>query len=543
MDTIADQPTPSANTIYRSPFPDVDIPVVSLPEFVLGRAAAHGDKPALIDGPSGRTLSYPQLRAMVTRAAAGLAARGFTKGDVLAILSPNLPEYAVAFLAATSLGGVVTTANPLSTADELRRQLLDADADLLLTVPPFVDIARQAMRGTAVRELFVFGEAEHATPFAALLAEDTPAPAVTIDPDDLAVLPYSSGTTGLPKGAMLSHRNVVANLVQFEALEAHASLPPLTRDDVLLGLLPFFHAFGMVMIMARGLSAGATIVTMPRFDLEQFLDTLERHRVTSLPVVPPIIQALAKHPLIDRYELSSLRIVGSGAAPLSGDLARMAADRIDCDVVQGYGMTELSGPSHATPDDRDQIDPTSVGPPIPSTECRLVDIATGEDVAVGEPGELLVRGPQVMRGYRNNPDATATTIDDDGWLHTGDIATVDDRGYFTIVDRAKELIKYKGLQVAPAELEAVLLTHDRVAAAAVIGTPDAEAGEVPKAYVVARGELDPEKLLAFVAERVAPHKKVHAVEFVDHIPTSPSGKILRRQLIEQDRAAAASARE
>lgn len=301
-------------------------------------------------------------------------------------------------------------------------------------------------------------------------------------------------------------------------------------------MLPFFHIYGMAFIMTASLYVGATVVTMPRFELEQFLDLIDRYGVTFLHAVPPIVQALAKHPAVERHDLSSLRRVACGAAPLGGDVARAAADRVGCDVGQGYGMTELGGGSHISPDDPDSMDWSSVGPPMPSTECRLVNVDTGVDVEPGEPGELLGRGPQVMRGYLNNPEATAATIDAGGWLHTGDIATVDERGYFTIVDRAKELIKYKGLQIAPAELEAVLLTHEQVAAAAVVGTPHPEAGEVPKAFVVGRGELDPEQLMAFVAERVAPHKKVRAIDFVDRIPTSPSGKILRRELLEQDRA-------
>lgn len=523
--------------IHRSPFPDVEVPAVSLPAFVLADVEQRRDKPALIDGPTGRTLTYGQLAGAVARVASGLAGRGLCKGDVLAIVSPNLPEFAIAFLAVTSLGGVVTTANPLYTADELHFQLVGAGATMVLTVPPLVDTARQATRQTAVREIIVFGEAEGATPFAALLADGVSADPASIDPAaDLAVLPYSSGTTGLPKGVMLTHRNLVANMAQLDGLSPHKAVV-IGADDVVLGLLPFFHIYGMTVIMAYGLHKGVTIVTMPRFDLEQFLGLIERYRVTYVNVVPPIVQALAKHPAVDNHDLSSLREVGSGAAPLGGEVARMAADRVGCGVVQGYGMTELSAVSHANPDDHDQLDPSSVGPPIPSTECRVVDVESGEDVDLGEPGELLVRGPQVMQGFLSSPDATAAAIDDDGWLRTGDIAIVDDRGYFTIIDRVKELIKVKGYQVAPAELEALLLTHDGVADAAVVGRPDEEAGEVPVAFVVATPRLDPDELLAFVAERVAPYKRVRAVELVEQIPKSPSGKILRRLLIDRDRAA------
>jgi acyl-CoA synthetase (AMP-forming)/AMP-acid ligase II len=516
-DTAEVRPPEGRVVIHRSPFPDVEVPATSLPALVLRDVEAHADKPALIDGPSGRTLTYAQLAGAVARTASGLSARGFAKGDVLALSSPNLPEFAVVFLAVTSLGGVVTTANPLSTADELRRQLVDSGARLLVTVPPLVDVARQAIDGTVVRELVVFGEADRATPFAALLADQVSVDPAPIDPAvDLAVLPYSSGTTGVSKGVMLTHRNLVANLAQLDAMAPYAAVP-VRGDDVVLGLLPFFHIYGMVVIMGYALLKGATVVTMPRFDLEEFLELIQSRGITYVNVVPPIVQAMAKHPAVDGYDLGSLRALASGAAPLSAEIAGMAAERIGCAVMQGYGMTELSPVSHTNPDPPDRIDRGSVGPPIPSTECRIVDVDTGADVAVGEKGELLVRGPQVMTGYLNADDATAAAIDDDGWLRTGDIATVDERGYFTIVDRVKELIKYKGFQVAPAELEALLLTHEQVVDAAVVGSPD--------------------ELMGFVADRVAPHKRIRRVELVEQIPKSASGKILRRQLIEAERGA------
>jgi acyl-CoA synthetase (AMP-forming)/AMP-acid ligase II len=293
----------------------------------------------------------------------------------------------------------------------------------------------------------------------------------------------------------------------------------------------------MTVIMNQGLRAGATIVTMPRFDLEQFLDLIERHRVTRAYVVPPIALALGKHPAVEGRDLSSLRTIMSGAAPLGGDLAEQVAARVVTKVIQGYGLTETSPVTHLIRPDGENR-PGSIGPPLPNTECRVVDPESGEDVAAGERGELWIRGPQVMRGYLNNPAATEATIDADGWLHTGDIATSDADGYFRIVDRLKELIKYKGFQVAPAELEALIATHPAVADVAVVGVPDEEAGELPKAYVVpADGGIDPDELIAFVAERVAPQKRIRLVEVTDEIPKSPSGKILRRVLIERERAA------
>lgn len=522
--------------IYQSPFPDVSIPEMSLTDVVLHQAASLGDKAALVDGLSGRTLSYAQLAKGVLQVASSLAKQGFSKGDVLAIYSPNLPEYALAFLAVARLGGIITTVNPLYTPYELHHQLKDAGASYLLTIPQFLDNAKKAAEGLAIKDFFVFGEAEGARAFATLLQGDGKLADISINPkEDLVVLPYSSGTTGLPKGVMLSHYNLVANIRQIEGAQK-VSPHIVGKNDVLLGLLPFYHIYGMVVIMHYALYVGATVVTMPRFEMESFLNIIQNHKISYAHLVPPIILGLAKHPLVDSYDLSSLRTIFSGAAPLGGDVAAACAKRLQCDVAQGYGMTELSPVSHLNPDPAERIDMSLVGPAIPNTECRLVDPATGKDVPIGQAGELWIRGPQMMKGYLNNPTATANTIDAEGWLHTGDIATVDAKGYFAVIDRVKELIKYKGLQVAPAELEAVLLTHPSIADAAVIGSPDEEAGEIPKAFIVKKSEVSSQEIMDFVAERVAPYKKIRLLEFVEQIPKSASGKILRRLLLDQERA-------
>jgi acyl-CoA synthetase (AMP-forming)/AMP-acid ligase II len=521
--------------MLRSPIPDVEIPDVPLTDFVLGRAGGLGEKPALIDGPSGRTITYAQLAESVRAVAAGLAERGFGKGDVFAHYAPNLPEYAVAFHAVATVGGVNTTANPALTADELTRQLRDCGARLLVTVPDQLEKAAVAAQAAGVREVFVYGEADDATSFASLLQGAGEPPEVAIDPaNDLVALPYSSGTTGLPKGVMLTHRNLVANMCQFTGL-FHTS-----ESDRSIAVLPFFHIYGLVVIMNVVLERGATIVTMPRFELAEFLRVIQDYRITRAAVVPPIVLALAKHPLVEEFDLSSLEFMGSGAAPLSAELEVACGERLGCRMQQGYGLTETSPVTHTVPEDLAGQMPGSIGPPLPNTECRIVDVASGEDVPDGERGELLIRGPQVMKGYLNNPQETALAIDPDAWLHTGDIATVDEHGTVRIVDRVKELIKYKGYQVAPAELEALLLTHRAIADAAVIGIPDEQAGEIPKAFVVPSATLTPEEVTAFVAERVAPYKKVRAVELIDEIPKSPSGKVLRRVLIDRERAAAPS---
>jgi acyl-CoA synthetase (AMP-forming)/AMP-acid ligase II len=517
--------------IQTGPEPGIEVPETDVSSFVLGEASERRGRDALVDGPSGRTISYGSLADRVRGLAAGLAARGIGKGDVVAIYMPNLPEYALVFHGVCSAGAVNTTVNPLYTAGELAFQLRDSGAGMLVTVPAFLDTAREAAGEVGGIELVVVGEAEGATPLAELVETVAEPPKVELDPDrDLAVLPYSSGTTGLPKGVMLTHRNIVANI---EQANARIGLGP---GDVVIGSLPFFHIFGMTVIMNMGLRNGAEVVTMPRFDLEQFLELIERHRATHLFIVPPIALALAKHPAVEGRDLSSLRVVNSGAAPLGAELVEQVSERIGAVVMQGYGLTETSPVTHCNPIDPERVKPGTIGPPLPGTECRLVDPESGEELGAGERGELWVRGPQVMSGYLNNPEATSATIDADGWLHTGDVAVFDEDGYFQIVDRLKELIKYKGFQVPPAELEAVLIGHSAVADAAVIGVPDEEAGELPKAFVVAKDETSDEELLSYVAERVSPQKRIRLIERVDEIPKSPSGKILRRVLAEREAA-------
>ncbi len=516
--------------IFKSPYPDVAIPEMALTPFVLQHAQQLADKPALIDGPSGRALTYGQLAGAIQKVAAGLAERGFNKGDVFAIYSPNLPEYAIAFHGVALAGGVNTTINPLYTVGELAFQLNDAGAKYLLTIPQFLDKALEAADESGVEEVFVLGEADGATPFAELLAADDGSPQIDINPrQDLVVLPYSSGTTGYPKGVMLTHHNLVANCCQIE------STGIINRSDRVLAILPFFHIYGMEVVLNHALQMGATVVTMPRFDLEQFLQLMQNHQITYAPLVPPIVLALAKHPLVDQYDLSKLEMITCGAAPLSEDLAAACSNRLGCLLGQGYGLTETSPVTHVNPRDPAKIRWAAAGLIVPNTECQVVDIETGQPVGPNENGEIWVRGPQVMQGYLNNPDATAACIDSNGWFHTGDLGHADEDGYFYIVDRLKELIKYKGMQVAPAELEGVLLSNPAISDAAVIPSPDEEAGEVPKAFVVLKGDITPDEIMSFVAERVAPHKKIRRVEIVEQIPKSASGKILRRVLVAQER--------
>jgi acyl-CoA synthetase (AMP-forming)/AMP-acid ligase II len=525
-----------------SPYPDVEIPNLSVPEFVLAAGRERPDAPALIDGLKGDVITHGQLAAYVDRVAANLHARGLRKGDVVAVFCPNTPWYPVVFHGIAAAGCVMSPINSLYTPHEIAFQLKDSGAKILITISLFLDRAKEAAEQSPVDEIVVLDGAEgHATLFD-LLGADAPSVTVDIDPaEDLVTLPYSSGTTGLPKGVMLTHRNLVANVAQTRPLI------DLQDDEKIIAVLPFFHIYGLTVLMNQGLQWGATVVTLPRFDLEDFLRTIQDHKITRAFVAPPILVALAKHPIIDQYDLSSLRSILSGAAPLDEQLANAVEQRLrkgadtGVTVAQGYGMTELSPVSHTTPDEGHEppgaegheVPKGSVGYAIPNTECRLVDPGTGKDAAEGERGELWIRGPQVMKGYLNNEAATNETIDSDGWLHTGDVAIVDDHGIYTVVDRVKELIKYKGYQVAPAELEAVLLGHPEIADAAVIGVPEKESGEeLPKAFVVRApgSELTEEAVMAYMAEKVAPHKKIRFVEFIDTVPKSAAGKILRKDL-------------
>jgi acyl-CoA synthetase (AMP-forming)/AMP-acid ligase II len=345
----------------------------------------------------------------------------------------------------------------------------------------------------------------------------------------VAIILASSGTTGTPKGVLLTHTNLVAMAAQTQATDEIA------EDDVLPAHLPFFHAFGVLVTLTTALAAGATNVVLPRYELGAFLQLIQQYRVTRACVAPPILVQLAKDPIVENFDISSLISVMSGAAPLSADLEEAVTKRIGCRVKQGYGMTEIV-PTHILPYHAPSSKQGSVGVCVANTETRVVDQDTGLNLGPRQPGELWHRGPQAMKGYLDQPEATAATKDSDGWIHSGDLGYADEDGYFYIVDRLKEMIKYKGHQVAPAELEALLLTHPAVADVAVIRSPDEDAGEVPKAFIVLRSPATADELMAFVSERVAPYKKVRRVEFVDEIPKSANGKILRRVLVERDLA-------
>ncbi|MEU6625058.1 AMP-binding protein [Streptomyces litmocidini] len=515
------------------------VPTLSLPihDAVLGDAAAYGDAPALVDGAGELTLTYGQVDAFHRRVAAGLAEAGVRKGDVLALHSPNTVLFPVAFYAATRAGASVTTVHPLATPEEFAKQLRDSSARWIVTVSPLLASARAAAAlAGGIEEILVCDRAPEGEGVRSLqdfLASTAPVPEIAVDPDeDVAVLPYSSGTTGVPKGVMLTHTSIATNLAQLEPLI------PMGPGDRILAVLPFFHIYGLTALMNAPLRRGATVVVLPRFELDGFLGAIQKHRINGLYVAPPIVLALAKHPAVADHDLSSLEYIVSAAAPLDAALAEACSTRLGLPPVrQAYGMTELSPGTHVTPLDAAAPPPGTVGRLLPSTEMRILSLDDpAKDAAPGEEGEIAIRGPQVMKGYLGRPDATAAMIDADGWVHTGDIGRVDADGWLFVVDRVKELIKYKGFQVAPAELEALLLTHEGVADAAVIGVTDPDGTEIPKAFVVRQPTapgLTADEVVAYVAARVSPYKKVRAVEFVDTVPRAASGKILRRQLRER----------
>ena len=512
------------NIIHASPLPDVDIPAVTITQHVLRRAAELGDQVAIRDAAGSSSYTYDQLSQAIHALAGGLAARGMGPGKVVGLMAPNIPEYAIVFHGVAVTGGAVTTINPTYGPGEVNHQLKDAGATILFTIAMFAETALKAAEGTNVSEVVVIGDAVSGTTamtdlFAAPIAQ------VPVDVNkDTVVLPYSSGTTGLPKGVMLSHRNLVANIEQVKHAIRYQD------DEVALAALPFFHIYGMQVLMNGLLSNAVTTVTMPRFDMVEALQAVQDLKITRFFAVPPIVLGLASAPIVGDYDTSSIRQVFSGAAPLGAELAEKAAARLGCEVVQGYGMTELSPVSHSTAEG--DYRPGTSGVTVSNTETRIVDPDTGEDQPVGGRGELWVRGPQVMMGYLNNATATEETIDAEGWLHTGDIGIVDEHGHLSIVDRMKELIKFKGFQVAPAELEALLITHPKVTDVAVIGIPDDEAGELPKAFVTCpEGEqVTLEEIQALVAEHLVSYKQIKILEIIDAIPKSASGKILRKDL-------------
>jgi acyl-CoA synthetase (AMP-forming)/AMP-acid ligase II len=527
------------DTVFKSPLPDVAIPEVTVHGLIDAMTAEHSERTALIDGVSGRSITYRELGEASERVAAGLTAVGVQPGDTVALSAPNSVDWPIAALGVIRAGGVLTGTNPAYTSDELAHQLRDSGARAVISGSSVLETVTAAAQATGtVEELIVLdgptpeldGMRVHA--FSALGDSDAPPVTIEVDLDDVCALPYSSGTTGRSKGVRLTHRTLLANVCQT------AALAPIEPGDQVLAFLPMFHIMGFSVVALGGLAKGATLVTLPGFEPRSFLGALQDQRIKTVFIVPPIANFLAAHPMVDEYDLSALETIGCGAAPLGAEMEEALGARLGCQMAQGYGMTESSGcisfPRFSSP-----LRSGSSGVLIPNTEAVIIDPLSGQRQPAGSTGELWFRGPQVFAGYLHNPQATAETIDADGWAHTGDLGHFDDDGFLHITDRLKELIKVKAFQVAPAELEALLMTHPQVEDAAVIGRPDERAGERPVAYVVARNEIRPDEIQEWVASRVAEYKQLAAVVRTDAIPKNASGKILRRVLRETDAATAA----
>jgi len=497
-----------------------------LPELLRRSAERFGEKPALIAA-DGATRTYRDLWSHARKVARFLQDHGIQKGDRVGIFSPNLVDYGAVFYGALLAGATVTTLNPLYREREIEHQLDDAEAVALFAFSPMIAPVQVASQNLPrLRHIWPI---ENLPELVGGVSEEYQPVAINAR-EDVAALPYSSGTTGLPKGVMLTHHNIAANVKQGLAVKQADS------DSVSLCVLPFFHIYGMTVLLSIGVALGATGIVMMRFDLEQMLHLIGKYRITNVYLAPPAILAMTAVPDRSRFDTSSLRAIQSGAAPLPPEVGQRAKSIYGCVVSQGYGMTETSPAVNTNPFERIKLE--SCGPPMADTFEKIVSLDTGQELPAGEVGELAVRGPQVMKGYWKRPQETSECLGEDGWLLTGDIGWLDEDGYLHLLERKKEMIKYKGYQVAPAELEAVLHEHPAVLDAAVIPKAHLESGEIPKAFVVLRQgfEATHEELMAFVAERVAPYKKIREMEYVTEIPKSAAGKILRRELIEQERA-------
>lgn len=510
----------------------IDYPEVPLFELLSSGATEHPNNIAF--SYQDHSLTYQELDTATSKLAVGLNKLGIKTRDRVALFLPNSLEFIIGYYGILKAGGIVTPANPLYKADDLKYQLNDSGAIAIITDANSYPRVKEIKDDTKL-EAVILADSRGIKGTASLKEilsshpPDLPKPDVK-PKEDTAVVSYTGGTTGLPKGVMLTHYNLVANAIQ------NATWLGWNSKDVVIGLLPFCHSWGGCTCVSSPIYSGARVVILPRFDAEELLMTIEKEKATVLYGAASLFTTLVSNPAINKYDLSSLKYVKAGAMPIPPEIKEDWEQLTGVRMILGYGLSEASPETHDSPPER--VKPGTIGIPIMDTDARIVDEETGEtELALGEVGELLIRGPQVMKGYLNRPEDTKEALRD-GWLYTGDLALMDEEGYFQIVDRKKEIIKYKGYTIAPAEVEAVLYQHPAVKECAVVGKPDALAGEVPKAYIVLKDghTLCEEELIKFCEHRVAPYKKIREVEFTKEIPKTPVGKVLRRVLRDRERS-------
>ncbi|KAK3029339.1 hypothetical protein RJ639_037862 [Escallonia herrerae] len=529
------KPTPT-DIIFRSKLPDISIPKnLPLHSYCFENISKHSTRPCLINGATGEVYTYGEVELIAKKVASGLHKLGVQQRETIMLLLPNSPEFVFAFLGASFLGAISTMANPFFTTAEVIKQAKASNAKIIITQACHVEKVQNFALANDVRVMCIDSPPEGCLHFSELTqADERDMPEAEISPDDVVALPYSSGTTGLPKGVMLTHKGLVTSVAQ----QVDGENPNLYMhsEDVLMCVLPLFHIYSLNSILLCGLRVGGAILIMQKFEIVSFLERIQKYKVTIGPFVPPIVLAIAKSPIVDKYDLSSIRTVQSGAAPLGKELEDALRAKIPgAKLGQGYGMTE-AGPVLALclafAKEPFEIKSGACGTVVRNAEMKIVDPETGDSLPRNQPGEICIRGDQIMKGYLNDPEATERTIDKEGWLHSGDIGYIDDDDELFIVDRLKELIKYKGFQVAPAELEAMLLTHPNVADAAVVAMKDEAAGEIPVAFVMRSNgaSITEDEIKQFISKQVVFYKRISRVFFVDGIPKAPSGKILRKDL-------------
>ncbi|KAL3652805.1 hypothetical protein CASFOL_002486 [Castilleja foliolosa] len=522
--------------IYQSKHPFINLPsepFLDVVSFIFSKK--HDGLHALIDSSSGLTVSYSKLYSLVKSMTSGLHSMGVTQGDVILILLPNSVYFPVIFLGALSIGAIVTPMNPLSSLLEIKRQVLDSNASLVFSAFNRVDELVSELKRCRVIGVPEVLENDGSIYHKLISSDPNLAPRSKISQEDLAAILYSSGTTGRAKGVMLTHRNFISMVELFVRFEASLyDYPP--SESVYLAVVPMFHVYGLSLFVMGLLSLGCTVVTMRKFDVDEMVKAIGRYGVTHLHAVPPLLMALTRIARRDgnkNNSFRSLKQVSCGAAPLSEKSISEFNEMLPrVDFIQGYGMTESTAVGTRGYNTVEVRKYSSVGLLSPNVEAKVVDWVTGFHLPPGSVGELWLRSPGNMKGYLNNIESTMAALDKEGWLHTGDIVYFDQEGYLYVIDRLKEVIKYKGFQVAPADLEAVLMSHPEVFDAAVMGARDEEAGEIPVAFVVLKdgSSVSQAALMDYVAKQVAPYKKVRKVYFRASIPRSAAGKILRREL-------------